>query len=342
MAKMHENKPNIGEHLVHTPINNNLNHEVVQWALQVLASHGYTGISETPERVLDTPWSQIVRFATSHGYVYLKQTPASLALEAPITQVLRTKFHASVPIVIAHNLELHCFLMQDAGCSLREILRQHFDTGLFCKAIDQFTALQLAIADHVDVLLDIGVPDWRLDKLPDLYRAFLVEKEMLIEDGLSEIEVIELSALFPTVSNLCEKLSNYSIRETLVQPDFSDNNTLIDTRTECITIIDLGEIVISHPFFALVNCLHQIKKHHGLTEKDNAYLLIKDACLKNYRTVGSQQQVLDAFEIAQKLWFIYWSLANYRLRLACDKTKLLTFQMHGKLTGALKEFMTVY
>lgn len=323
------------------PGNNCLSQDLVQWAYQCLASHGYTVISETPERVLDTPWSQIVRFATSHGYVYLKQTPASLALEAPIIQLLRTHFHASVPIVIAHNPELHCFLMQDAGCSLREILKQHFDTGLFCKAIDQFTALQLAIADHVDVLLDIGVPDWRLDKLPDLYRALLVEKEILIEDGLSEIEVMQLSILFPTVSNLCEKLSNYSIKETMVQPDFNDNNTLIDARTECITIIDLGEIVISHPFFSWVNCLQQIKKHHGLTEKDKAYLLIKDACLKNYRTVGSQLQILDAFEMAEKLWFIYWSLANYRLRLACDKIKLMSFQMHGKLTGALKEFMTV-
>ena len=263
MAKMHENGFDIDERLVHQ--------EVVQWAYQVLASHGYTVISETPERVLDTPWSQIVRFATSHGFVYLKQTPASLALEAPIIQALRTQFDASVPIVIAHSPELHCFLMQDAGCSLREILKQHFDTDLLCKAINQFTALQLVIADHVDVLLDVGVPDWRLDKLPDLYWALLVEKEILIEDGLSEIEVIQLRALFPTVCNLCEKLSNYSIQETMVQPDFNDNNTLIGARNECITIIDLGEIVIAHPFFALVNCLQQIKKHHGLTENNKPY-----------------------------------------------------------------------
>lgn len=112
------------------PGNNSLNQHVVQWAYQCLASHGYIVTSETPEHVLDTPWSRIVRFATSYGYVYLKQTPASLALEAPIIQMLRNQFHASVPIVIAHNPALHCFLMKDAGCSLREILKQHFDTDL--------------------------------------------------------------------------------------------------------------------------------------------------------------------------------------------------------------------
>lgn len=313
----------------------------VQWAYQYLSAHDYTITSDTPEHVLDTPWSSLIRFATSCGYVYLKQTPAALALEAPIIYILRTQFQASVPKIIVHNPDLHCFLMEDAGCSLREILKNNFDTDLFCKAIDQFTSLQLAIADHVDVLFDIGVPDWRLDKLPDLYNSLIGEKEILIEDGLSETEVMQLRALFPTVVSLCKKLSDYSIQETMVQPDFNDNNTLIDTRTQRITLIDLGEIVISHPFFSLVNCLQQIKKHYGLTERDDVYHLIKDACLKNYTPIGAQQQVWNAFEIAQKLWFIYWSLANYRLTLACDKKRLMAFQMHGKLTSSLKEFLGI-
>ena len=91
----------------------------------------------------------------------------------------------------------------------------------------------------------------------------LSQKDILIADGLSEIEISELEALLPKVSNLCKKLSDYSIKQTIVQPDFNDNNTLIDDISQDITIIDLGEIVISHPFFSLLNCLQQIKKHHA-------------------------------------------------------------------------------
>ena len=322
-------------------LTNNLNQEVIQWAYQSLASHGYTVISDTHEHVLATPWSSLVRFATSQGYVYLKQTPASLDLEAPIIHILRKEFQASVPIIITHNTESHCFLMQDAGCSLREVLKRQFDTDLFCKAIDQFTSLQLSITNKVDVLLNLGVPDWRLDKLPYLYHSLLEEKEMLIEDGLSEEEVKQLRAMLPTVAHLCKKLAHYSVQATMVQPDFNDNNTLIEERTQRITLIDLGEIVISHPFFSLVNCLHQIKIHHGLTEKDEAYRLIKNACLKNYMAFGPKEQIGEAFEIAQRLWLIYWSLANYRLRLACDKARLMSFQMQGKLIRTLKEFLLV-
>ena len=105
---------------------------------------------------------------------------------------MHDQFHASVPEVIAHNAELNCFLMKDAGRPLREILKKQFDAALLCKAIDQFTSIQLAVADHVNIFLDIGVPDWRLDKLPDLYKQLLSQKDILIADGLSEIEISEL------------------------------------------------------------------------------------------------------------------------------------------------------
>ena len=62
-----------------------------------------------------------------------------------------------------------------------------------------------------------------------------------------------------------------------------------------ITIIDLGEIAISHPFFSLINCLEQIKKHHALTDEDDTYLRIKDACLKNYMNCESKKHLSDAF-----------------------------------------------
>ena len=173
-----------------------------------------------PEIVQDTPWSYVIRFATSKGLIYLKQTPEQLALEATIIQTLCDQFHASVPIVIAHNIELNCFLMKDSGNPLRSILKQNFDEELLCKAIDQFTTLQIAVAEHVDVFFDLGVPDWRLDKFSQLYQQLLSQKDILIADGLSETELDELEKLTPVLVALCKKLSSYSIKPTLVQPVF--------------------------------------------------------------------------------------------------------------------------
>jgi hypothetical protein len=320
--------------------NDTLHKKIIQWGCNALSSLGYTLKNNLPKTVVDTPWSCVLRFATSDGSVYLKHTPALLALEANIIHILRAQFHASVPVVIAQNAELDCFLMQDAGRPLREVLKQKFDVALLCKAIDQFTALQFAVADQVEVFLEIGVPDWRLNKLPDLYKEVISQKGLLIADGLSERESDVLEALIPKVSHACQKLSDYSIPQTLVQPDFSDNNILIEDVSHQITLIDLGEISISHPFFSLLNSLQQVKKHHALREDEDRYLRIKEACLKNYMHLMPEQEVLDAFAMAQRVWLVYGILAQYRLMAACGAEKIIAFQ-HGRLSGVLKALVAV-
>jgi RimJ/RimL family protein N-acetyltransferase len=323
---------------VHTA-NNGTDSKRITWAKETLKITDNKSFSNS-RIILKTPWSSVMAIHTEGKIVYLKHTPELIAYEAKIIQLLRDQFHAPVATVIAYNPGLNCFLMKDAGRSLRSILKKRFDTDLLCKAIDQFTSLQIAVADHVDVFLNIGVPDWRLNKLPDLYKEAISQKNLLIADGLSEVEVNELEALLPKIIYLCQKLSAYSIKQTMVQPDFNDNNTLIDDKSQTITIIDLGEIAISHPFFSLLNCLHVIKKHYALTNKDDTYLRIKDACLKNYMKFDSEKNVLNAFEIAYVLWFVYGLLAHDRLIRACGKEKLMSFQ-HGKLSEMLKEFIAV-
>lgn len=318
--------------------NYNLHKGITQWGSSYLSSHDYELKSVSPEEVKNTPWSYVARFSTSRGYVYLKHTPNLLALEATITTILRDQFHAPVPVIIAQNDELHCFLMNDAGRPLREILKTKFDTDLACNAINLFTLMQLSVSDQVNHFFDIGVPDWRLEKFPDLYMQLLSQKELLMEDGLTESEIGQLKALLPTVSSLCKRLDDYHIKQSIVQCDFHDNNILIDDASQNITLIDLGEIVISHPFFSLVGCLRQMKRHHGLTDDDDNYHQIKDACINNYMEFDSKSHLLDAISTADILWHVYESLAQHRLMIACGKDSLMSFQ-HGKLSGRLKEFM---
>lgn len=319
--------------------NENVNKKIIQWACDTLLLQGYALRNKIPENVQNTPWSYVIRLVTFEGYVYLKHTPPLLALEANINQILYEHFHAAVPEVIARNNELNCFLMKDAGRPLREILKKKFEVELLCNAINQFTSMQLAVVDHINIFLDIGVPDWRLDKLNYLFEQLLSQKEILIADGLLEQEYTELENLFPRIAQLCKRLLDFSIQQTIVQCDFHDNNLLFKDKAHNLTIIDLGEIVISHPFFSLVGFLRQAKFHHSLKDDGNAYLQLKNTCFKNYLTFESERNLMDAFAIAEILWNIYEALAQYRLRLACDKEKFMRYQQHGKLSARLKEFI---
>lgn len=126
----------------------------------------------------------------------------------------------------------------------------------------------------------------------------------------------------------------------MVQCDFHDNNILIEEQSKSVTFIDLGEVVISHPFFSLVGCSRQVRTHHALTDKDDVYLQLIDAYLENYIIFEPKEHLLDALKLAEVLWCIYEALAQYRLRIACDPTRFRLVQRHGKLSGRLKEFIT--
>lgn len=319
-------------------INENLTKQIIQWGRQTLSSHGYALRQSAPELVQNTPWSYVVRFLTSDGYIYLKHTPPMLALEPHILQLLQKQFKASVPEVIAYDNSLYCFLMKDAGRPLREILKTKFDVLLLGKAIEKFSSLQLAVADHVRVFLTMGVPDWRLEKLPNLYQQLLLETKILMDDGLTDIDMKQLENLLPMVIHLCAELVNIPIKQTITQCDFHDNNILINS-SQHITFIDLGEIVISHPLFSLVGCLRQVKKHHAIVEDDVAYEFLLNSCCENYLSVLAKKDFFTTFATAKILWIVYEALAQYRLRMACDEKQFLTFQTYGKLAGALKEFI---
>ena len=316
--------------------------EVFEWAIHYLLSNGYELREVEPDIIQDTPWSYVARFITSSGHIYLKCTPKLLGLEVDVIRVLSHEFQASVPEVIVHQPSLHCFLMKDAGATLRSILQRNFDTDLVCKAVNQFAATQLKVADKLNGLMDIGVPDWRVDKLPDLYQQLLLNKELLVEDGLSANEIQQLQALFTKVTELCEKLSSYAIKQSIVQPDFNDNNTLVDESSHKMTMIDFGELSISHPFFSVHNFLLQMKKRHGLTENDARHLKIKDAYLSNYMHCGSKEDLREAFFMTQLLFPVYCALSDERLLNACDETSLRSsFPGQARPGRSLKGFLVV-
>lgn len=315
--------------------------DIIQWATQQLRANAYPLMHAQPTIIRSTPWSYLLRFETQLGFVYVKHMPKLLALEPLIIQILHDRFQASVPSIIAHNATLDCFIMNHAGPTLRERLDTMFDEALFCRAIEQFTSLQIAISADIDVFLDIGVPDYRCNKLSDLYKDFLSNTSLLRSEGLSDREINQLEKNHLKVSGLCKKLSQYSIPESMVQPDFNGNNICVSDIDSTITFVDLGEITIAHPFFSLFNGLEQCQKHHGLSETDRSYLRLQEACFQPYRQfLKSREEFSEMLITARSLYIVYKLLDQYRFMKACGKDNLIAFQ-HWKMGSLLQTFLSL-
>ncbi|HHF7375738.1 phosphotransferase [Legionella bozemanae] len=297
---------------------------ILKWATHYLLSKGYS-LLHSPEIMLETPWSNVIRFSTSKGYIYLKQPAPSISQESKIIQLLADKFHASVPIVIAINDKLHCFLMKDAGQSLREYLKHELQTNLLCQAIKQYTSMQRSTENHIESLLALGVPDWRLDKLSKLYDQIINQEEFLKADGMTDKELRSVHDLSPQISAEFKLLSQYNIPETIVQSDFHSNNILINPSTQKLTFIDLGEIVITHPFFSLHTFLRQGITHHGVKEQDQTYQQLQGSCCENWLDLAAKDKLLEGFLLAKKLWPIYSALVHYRIMNSLDLQAFKSF-----------------
>jgi hypothetical protein len=310
--------------------------ENTRWASEYLLSHGYV-ITQVPEQIQATPWSTVTRFSTTNGYIYLKQTPLDLSLEAPIMQILRNHFHKNVPTIIAINVDLNCFLMKNGGNPLRDYLKEKFDPDLFSQAIKKYTDIQCAVENDIKTFLELGIPDWRLNNFPALYDELLCHANFLNHDGLTNEDLQSLYESREKLITLCEKIAAYKIRETIDHCDFHDNNILIKNNSRNITIIDWGETVITHPFFSLSSCLHKSSIRYTFSESDKTYIQLREACLENWKGVLSQDNLLNVFQLINQLRPVYLALGFYRL-IVSSHAEILKSSA-GRLSGYLKVFI---
>lgn len=313
--------------------------DIIKWATDYLLSKGYT-LKSLPETILETPWSSVTRFVTSQENIYLKQTPPDLSMEASVTQLFSEKFKANVPHIITTNNELHCFLMKDAGLNLRKHLKTDFKPELLVRAIQEYTAIQRSTENNLNDFIALGVPDWRLDQIPKIYKNLIQDEVFLKAEGITDKELETFQALSSKVLAHCDSLSQYGIPETIVQYDFNTNNILYDPHTQKMTSIDLGEIVISHPFLSLYNFLLQAMKHEGIKESDALYQLLHDICFENWLNLNTKNQLLEAFTLVKKLYPLYSALAFYRLMHCVDPNALKSFYAHqpNRFAEYLREY----
>lgn len=312
----------------------------IMWAINTLKNYGYRIQNAIPEKIQSTPWSEVCRFITAQGFVYLKMVPPGLALEAKIITVLHEQFHAAVPQIIAVDQEQHCFLMCDAGIPLHDFFKQGFQPELFIQVIQDYTTTQIMTADKVDFFLSMGVPDWRLEQLPKLYRHLIAQDELLIDDGLTRAELKALAELEPKLFLICEQLSHYAIPETLGHCDFHDKNILVNTHTHQTTIIDLGEVALTHPFFSFLNCVHRTKENFALT--DSQYQHLQEACFKHWLALESSTHLFEIISIIQQCWSIHSVLGEYRLMQSVDQESFQSLHRQGRFARNLRYWLEQY
>ena len=309
--------------------------EIIEWSRKVLKQ---TEINMSV--VVERPWSSVLKISTPQGFVYLKQTPHDLFIEVEIIKKYRNLCKiTNIPEVIAENKNLNCFLMKECGdVSLRTFFNGHLNVDLFVQALQVYKAMQQATEPHVDTFLQLGVPDWRLLHFPKLYQDLVGDEFFLKAHGLETVQIKTLQDSLASLEVLCQELESYAIPASLNHSDFHDNNMLFSHATKKISIIDLGETAITHPFFTLAAFLKIPSDNYHLSVSSPGYQALHDTCFKGW--LVSDEDLNKALALTQKLLPIYLIFAHMRLVNATCATKIATIpKMKNRIKEGLLWFM---
>jgi hypothetical protein len=201
-------------------------------ALEWARAHGAAG---EPKVEQDRPWARTTRI----GELWLKECRAVQIFEPHLTAALHARWPDRVVEVVAHDEEHGWLLTRDAGTPV----------GAFGNAVEAWLAalppyaeLQIAEAARVEEHLAHGVPDLRLERLPEEYERFF-------EPGLppTDEERDRLRAFAPTFAELCGELPNVA---TVDHGDLHIGN--VYAHDDRLRLTDWGDAGIAHPFFSLV------------------------------------------------------------------------------------------
>ena len=316
--------------------------QALQWALQYLTSEKKLNVLDH-QKAFHTSYSVVYKIKTTKEVFYLKQIPEALLSGPKVLIFLKQQGAQNIANVVAENDTLCCFLMTSCGdISLRNLFNKKVDIDKLSQGISNYTKIQRLVENKTDQLLSLGIPDWRLNKFASLYDHLLQQDKLLLDDGLTKEEINSLKQLHPLCFELCKKLSEYKIPETIGHCDFHENNMLLDKKTGDINIIDWSESIVTHPFFSLQECLWNITYFNDLEQTDPAYAKLQSHCVANWLNLHDEERLLQALNIAAKLNGAYAALGFERLYVATQNLPKTTQQEHrGAIAGCLKGFLSI-
>jgi hypothetical protein len=313
----------------------------LEWAkniLEVSKKYKITNLQEVEHKSYSIVW----KIEADQGTFYLKQTPQELYSEPSIINFLTNIGCNNVPKLVNKNDTLKCFLMQSCGeQSLRTIFNGEAQLDLLEIGIKNFTTIQRQLEDSIPQMLSLGIPDWRLDKFPLLYRQLINQDKLLIADGMSKDEIIHLHKLENVCADLCADLMNDEIPETISHNDFHENNMILERSTGNVNIIDWGETVTTHPFFSLCGCLWNLTYFQNIKETSPIYKKLQQICINPWLDLLPEEHLLKALKRTTILNGIYAALGYEKMYIATNhEENNVQKEHHGSIAGCLRSFIS--
>lgn len=249
------------------------------WLNTVAEQNGLGGIRDWVT-LKERPWSLVRRVNFDNGTHYFKACSAAGQYEPALLLFLNTHSIPNMPDLIAADLTRKWMLMSDSGLTLRDTFTIADQVKILGPALAAYAELQIASLEWVDQLLEMGLPDRRLTRLPTLLESLLSSRVMEVGHSFEEVERVRsaASSLIPKFEKACAKLSEAPYTNALEHGDFHTRNILM--KEDVATIIDWGDACITHPFCSILVTLEWMQDQLPPQERERSLDCLRGAYLE--------------------------------------------------------------
>lgn len=179
------------------------------------------------------PWATALRVPSAAGTLWFKAALEPCAFEPALLQLLSQLAPDFVTDVVAARPEAGWMLMADAGERARE------RPIAWAPVLRRYAELQIAAAEHVEEMLQVGVTDERNARL-----------EQLVEELYPYLTTTRRERLRARLPRVLESLGTLeSLPATVEHGDLHDANVFV--RDGHARVLDWGDANVAHPFFSL-------------------------------------------------------------------------------------------
>jgi hypothetical protein len=258
------------------------------------------------------PWSTAMRVPTADGIVWFKASAAALAHDGPVSAALARIRPDAVLAPLALEVERGWSLVPDGGETLRSVLAREPEPQRWIEALALYSELQLAAAPHVDELVEAGLPDQRLARIPEL------ADDVGVHDAAS----------------LCDELAALGLPETIQHDDFHDGNVFVGGGG--YRIFDWGDSCAAHPFFSLTVALRAFAHRFELGENGREVERAREAYLERWESFGPRPELRTAAKLAERLGMLCRALTYRRIQLQSPEALMTVYD--ESVSGWLEDF----
>ncbi|MFA6016277.1 MAG: CapA family protein [Gallionellaceae bacterium] len=227
------------------------------WVVSVLTERGISPKPEAVRLVRNNPWGLVFCLMTNKGRIFFKAQSHANRHEPCLLETLSAKWPDLIPLPLGIQRESAWMITADYGHTLLDIHGQKMTPEIWRKLLPRLAEIQIESCQDVSRWLELGVPDRRLEKLPEQLAKLLNDEQAISlgeAAGLSREERDQALDLLPFFEKCCRKLAEQTFSAGLDQGDLHAGNIL--SRDSQFVFSDWGDASVSHPFCSLLLPYH--------------------------------------------------------------------------------------